>query len=107
MKRCKKEGCVALAKLTTEHQNVLRFLSLGAGEAILDALRNYTTSTGVQWWAFQALGNLAETSEGRAKLREHLAADVIDAAMRNGNSEIQEKGQLLLDKLGPVGHTGP
>ena len=65
-----KEGCVALAKLTTEHQNVLRFLGLGADQVILDALRNYTTSTGVQWWAFQALGNLAESREGRAKLRE-------------------------------------
>ena len=101
-----KEGCVALAKLTTEHQNILRFLSLGADQVILDALRNYTTSTGVQWWAFQALGNLAESREGRAKLREHLTADVINTAMSSGNSEIQEKGQLLLDKLGPVGHTG-
>ena len=102
-----KEGCVALAKLTTEHQNVLKFLSLGAGEAVLKALRNYTTSTGVQWWAFQALGNLAESSEGRAKLRNLLAADVINAAMSSGNSEIQEKGQQLLEKLGQVGHTGP
>ena len=102
-----KEGCVALAKLTTEHQNVLKFLSLGAGEAVLDALRNYTTSTGVQWWAFQALGNLAESSEGRAKLRNLLAADVINAAMSSGNSEIQQKGQQLLEKLRQVGHTGP
>ena len=102
-----KEGCVALAKLTTKHQNVLKFLSLGAGEAVLKALRNYTTSTGVQWWAFQALGNLAESREGRAKLREHLAADVIGAAMSSGNSEIQEKGQQLLEKLAQGGHTGP
>ena len=102
-----KEGCVALAKLTTEHQNVLRFLSLEADQVILAALRNYTTSTGVQWWAFQALGNLAESREGRAKLRDLLAADVINAAMSSGNSEIQQKGQLLLDKLGQVGHTGP
>ena len=102
-----KEGCVALAKLTTEHQNVLRFLGLGADQVILDALRNYTTSTGVQWWAFQALGNLAESREGRAKLRESLAAAVINAAMSSGNSEIQQNGQLLLDKLGQVGHTGP
>ena len=102
-----KEGCVALAKLTTEHQNVLKFLSLGAGEAVLDALRNYTTSTGVQWWAFQALGNLAESRAGRAKLRDLLAADVINAAMSSGNSEIQEKGQQLLEKLAQVGHKGP
>ena len=102
-----KEGCVAVAKLTTKHQNVLKFLSLGAGEAVLDALRNYTTSTGVQWWAFQALGNLAESREGRAKLRDLLAADVINAAMSSGNSEIQEKGQQLLEKSGQVGHTGP
>ena len=102
-----KEGCMALAKFTTERQNVLRFLSLGADQVILDALRNYTISTGVQRWAFQALGNLAESSEARAKLREPLAADVIDAAMSNGNSEIQEKGQLLLKKLAEGGHTGP
>jgi hypothetical protein len=102
-----KEGCVALAKLTTEHQNVLRFRGLGADQVILDALRNYTTSTGVQWWAFQALGNLAESREGRAKLRESLAAAVINAAMSSGNSEIQQNGQQLLDKLGQVGHTGP
>ena len=101
-----KEGCVALTELTTKHQNVLRFLSLGADQVILDALRNYTTSTGVQWWAFQALGNLAESSEGRAKLRD-LLADVINAAMSSGNSEIQEKGQQLLEKLGQAGHTGP
>ena len=94
-----KEGCVALTKLTTKHQNILRFLSLGADQVILDALRNYSTSAGVQWWAFQALGNLAESSEGRAKLREPLAADIMDAAMSSGSSEIQKKGQLLLEKL--------
>jgi hypothetical protein len=73
----------------------------------LEALRNYPISTGVQRWAFLALGNLPESSEARANLREPLAADVIDAAMSNGNSEIQEKGQLLLEKLAEGGHTGP
>ena len=102
-----KEGCVALAKLTTKHQNVLKFLSLGADAVILEALQNYTTSAGVQWWAFQALRNLAETSEGRAKLRKPLAADVIDAAMSNGNSKSQENGQLLIEKLAQVDHIEP
>ena len=102
-----KEGCVALAKLTTKHQNVLKFLSLGADAVILEALQNDTTSAGVQWWAFQALRNLAETSEGRAKLREPLAADVIDAAMSNGNSKSQENGQLLIEKLAQVDHIEP
>eukprot|EP00435_Cladocopium_sp_Y103_P008241 s4926_g2.t1 len=96
MKHCsneavQKEGCVAVAKLTTKHRNVLRFLSLGADEIVLDALRNYTTSGGVQWWAFQALGNLAERSEGRAKLRKHGAADLIRSAMSHGNSELKKK----------------
>eukprot|EP00435_Cladocopium_sp_Y103_P055902 s1011_g18.t1 len=102
-----KEGCVAVAKLTAKHRNVLKFLSLRADEIVLDALRNYTTSGGVQWWAFQALGNMAESSEGRASLREHRAADLIGVAMSNGNSEIQRKGQELLEKLAQVGHTGP
>ena len=102
-----KEGCVALTKLTTKHQNILRFLSLGADQVILAALRNYSTSAGVHWWAFQALGNLAESSEGRAKLREPLAADIMDAAMSSGSSEIQKKGQLLLEKLAEGTHAGP
>eukprot|EP00435_Cladocopium_sp_Y103_P062073 s1011_g23.t1 len=102
-----KEGCVAVAKLTTKHRNVLRFLGLGADEIVLRALRNYTTSGGVQWWAFQALGNMAESSEGRAKLREHGAADLIGAAMSNGNSELKKKGQLLREKLGQVDYMGP
>ena len=101
-----KEGCVALTKLTTKHKNVLRFLSLEADQVILESMQNHTTSVGVQRWAFQALGNLAESREGRTKLHEPLAVDIMDAAMSSGNSEIQKRGQLLREKLAE-GHTGP
>ena len=69
-------------------------------------MQNHTTSVGVQRWAFQALGNLAESREGRAKLHEPVAVDIMDAAMSSGNSEIQKRGQLLREKLAE-GHTGP
>ena len=103
-----KEGCVALAKLTIKpkHQNVLKFLRLGAGEAVLKAMQEHTDNVGVQTWALRALENLAESREGRAKLRD-LAVDVIDAAMSRGNSEIQKAGQQLREKLAQVHQTGP
>ena len=61
----------------------------------------------MQRLAFQALGNLAESREGRAKLHEPLPVDIMDAAMSSDNREIQKNGQLLPENLADKTQAGP
>ena len=63
-----KEGCVALAKLTTEHQNVLRFLSLGSRSSHFGCPAKLHNQHWCAMVGFSSLGKFGRDQRGKSQV---------------------------------------